>query len=237
MKEVTLSIRHHGEPESDIGADYPDVTLRSISSLTGSAAKRKRIVELTGPASAIEPYLEDFVRAEPILAVDPLTPLNVPRVLVKVTYDNDRWDSISERLTDLGIHYRTGTVILAGWERWTVYLEPDDDLSEIVDVLVRAGNDVDVVRSVELVETELDASRQLELSRTVDTLTSRQREILRTAISSGYYQRNRSTSIEDIAESVGIASSTAWEHLTVAEGKVMEEVGAYLLATAGRETD
>lgn len=63
----------------------------------------------------------------------------------------------------------------------------------------------------------------------MDTLTPRQRELLRTAISLGYYQRNRSTSIEDIGESVGIAPSTAWEYLTLAEQKVMEEVGAYLL--------
>lgn len=237
MKEVTLSVRHRGEPESDISADYPDVTLRSISSLTGSAAERKRIVELTGPSSSIESFLEDFERADPILAVEPLTALDAPRVLVKFTYDSERWDSISERLTDLGIHYRTGTVIVAGWERWTVYLEADDDLSEIVDALERAGNDVNVVRSVELSETELDASRQLELSRIVDTLTPRQREILRTAISSGYYQRNRSTSIEDISESVGIAPSTAWEHLTLAEEKVMEEVSAYLLTPEEREGD
>lgn len=237
MKEVTLSIRHRGEPESDISADYPDVTLRSISSLTGSAAERKRIVEVTGPASSVDPFLADFERAEPILAIEPLTPLDAPRVLVKFTYDSERWDSISERLTDLGIHYRTGTVIVAGWERWTIYLEADDDLSEIVDRFERAGNDVNIVRSVELAETELDASRQLELSRIVDTLTPRQREILRTAISLGYYQRNRSTSIEDIGESVGIAPSTAWEHLTLAEQKVMEEVGAYLLTPEEHGSD
>lgn len=227
MREVTLRIRHHGEPESDVSADHPEVTLRSVSSMTGSAAERKRIVALSGPAEATGAFLDDFGAADAVLAVDRLTPLDVRRVLVAVTFDSYRWDSISQRLTDLGIHYRTGTTITAGWERWTLYLEESDDLNEIVASLERAGNETDLVRDVSL--GDLDGSEQLQLSAVLNDLTGRQREVLATAIGLDYYQPQRETSIEEIAETVGIAPTTAWEHLIRAEGKVMAELEEHLL--------
>jgi predicted DNA binding protein len=235
MREVTLRVRHHGEPESDISAEHPSITLRSVSSMTGSAAERKRIIEITGPESSIEAFLDDFAAADAVLDVDPLTPLDVGRVLVAITYDSYRWDSISQRLTDMGVHYRTGTTITAGWERWTVYLDDCDDLNEIVASLERAGNDTDLVRNVEL--GELTEQEQLEFSRVLHELTRRQREVLGTAIELGYYRAKKETSIEDIADEVGIASTTAWEHLARAETKVMEEVGKHFTSAGIRPSN
>jgi len=160
------------------------------------------------------------------LDVDRLTPLEVPRVLVAITFDSYRWDSIAQRLTDMGIHYRTGTTITAGWERWTLYLDNSDDLSEIIASLERAGNETDLVRDVSL--GELDGSEQRQLSRVVNELTDRQREVLATAIGLGYYQPKRETTIEEIADAVGVAPTTAWEHLMRAEAKVMAELGKHL---------
>jgi predicted DNA binding protein len=226
MREVTLQVRHHGEPESDISVDYPDVTLKSVSSMTGSAAERKRITELVGPASSIEGFLADFEQADAVLDVTPLTPLDVSRVVVAITYDSYQWDSISQRLTDMGVHYRTGATITAGWERWTLYLGDDDDLNEIIDSIERAGNETSLLRSVEL--EEVSERDQLELSRVVDELTRRQREVLGTAIELGYYKQGKDASIEEIADAVGIASTTAWEHLARAETKVMDEIGEHV---------
>lgn len=231
MREVTLRIRHHGEPESDVSADHPEVTLRSVSSMTGSAAERKRIIGITGPAEVVEAFLDDFEAADAVLAVDRLTPLDVPRVLVAITFDSYRWDSIAQRLTDMGIHYRTGTTITAGWERWTLYLDESDDLNEIIASIERAGNETDLVRDVSL--GELDGSEQLQLSTVLNDLTDRQREVLATAIELGYYKPKRETSIEDIAETVGIAPTTAWEHLIRAEGKVMAELSERLSTPPG----
>ena len=226
MREVTLRIRHHGEPESDVSADHPEVTLESVSSMTGSAAERKRIIGMTGPAEEVASFLADFETADAVLAVDRLTPLDVPRVLVAITFDSYRWDSIAQRLTDMGIHYRTGTTIAAGWEHWTLYLDDSDDLGDIIGSLERAGNETDLVRDVSL--GELDGTEQLQLSGVLNDLTDRQREVLATAIEMGYYQSKRDTTIERIADAVGVAPTTAWEHLTRAEAKVMAELGKHL---------
>lgn len=227
VREVVLRIRHHGEPESDLSAEHPDVTLRSISSLTGRAGTRKRIIEVSGEPGAIPDFLSDFRAADPVTVAEPLSPLGEPRVYVKLAYDAEEWDSISRWLTERGIHYRVGTVISEGWERWTLYLEPGQDLRGIIDALEADGNDVELVRDSPL--DAIDASDRLWLGSSLSSLSPRQQEVLVTAIDQGYYRMDRETSIEDIADSVGVAPTTAWEHLTRAEGKVMEDLRDYLI--------
>lgn len=226
MRKVTLRVRHHGEPESDVSARYPEVTLRSLSSLTGTAAERKRIIEVSGTPSAIPSFLEEFRESDSVVAAEPLSPLGESRVYVALTYDAARWDSIAERLKDLGVHYRTGTTITAGWEQWTMYLGDDDDLGAIVDSLEDGGNDAELVHDVPL--ADMDATEQLDFSQFIRELTPRQRDVLSTAIRLGYYQPNKDTSIAEIGAEIGIASTTAWEHLVRAESKVMAEVGELL---------
>lgn len=227
MREVTLRIRHRGEPESDVSANHPDVTLRSVSSMTGSGAERKRIIEITGPAGSIKRFLTEFRESDPVRRAESLSPLDASRVFVSVVYDSYQWDSISQRLTDLGIHYRMGTTITAGWERWTLYLDEQESLSDIIESIERAGNDAELVRDVSL--AEVVGNEQLDFSRVLyEGLTPRQREVLATAIDLGYYRLKKDAGIEEISKEVGIASTTAWEHLARAEGKVMSEIGVHL---------
>jgi len=228
MREVTLRVRHHGEPESDVSADHPDVTLRSVSSLSGSAAERKRIVELRGPADEIEAFLEEFAAAPSVKAAERLSPLANDRVFVAVTYDTYQWDSIAQRLADHGVHYRVGTTIRAGWEHWTLYLEEGEDLSPVVNSLEEAGNDTELMRDVSL--EELSGEEHLALSRMLENLTDRQREVLAMATGMRYYDEGSDVRVEDIADEIGLAGTTTWEHLSRAEEKVMAEVGEYLAA-------
>lgn len=226
MREVTLLIRHHGEPESDVSANYPEVTLRSRSSMSGRTSSRKRLIEVSGDPDVIPEFLDEFGQADPILGLEPLSPVDRSCVYVAMTYDAYQWDSISERLSDMEVHYRNGTTITAGWERWTLYLEDDESIGDIRTSLEAAGNDTELVRAVEL--SELDAPAQLDMFDFVQDLTPRQHEVLTLAIREGYYQRNRDSSIADLAEAVGVAPTTAWEHLKRAEEKVMNELYDYL---------
>lgn len=226
MREVTLRVRHRGAPESDVAADYPEITYRSISSMTGTGRLRKRIIELAGPAGSIESFLADFRAAEAVTQAELLTDVDAARVFVVIAMDIRKADPISELITDLGVHFRNGTIINAGWEQWTVYLADGDDLQEIVEAIEAAGNDVEIARTVPL--DDIGAGEHLEFSRVLHDLTSRQREVLATAIRLGYYQPRKDTNIEEIGDTVGIAPTTAWEHLARAERKVMEEIGNHL---------
>jgi predicted DNA binding protein len=227
MREVTLRVRHRGEPESDVSADHPSVTLRSASSMTGSGAERKRIIEMTGPDDSIAAFLDDFRATDPVIDVELLSALDASRVFVAITYDVYQWDSISQRLTDMSLHYRMGTTITAGWERWTLYLDEFDDLEQIINSLEQAGNNIDLVRDVSL--DDVKARTQLEFSRVLyEELTPRQREVLATAIDLGYYQQQKDVSIEDVGTELDIAPTTTWEHLVHAEEKLMAEIGNHL---------
>lgn len=222
MREVTLRIRHHDTPECEASARYPEVTLRSVSSMTGRGTERKRIIELRGPGDDIDGFLETFREAESVVEAEPLSPLEGFHVYVALVVDAERWDSIAERLSDLGIHYRMGTTITAGVERWTLYLEPEDDLSAVIGSLESGGNDVELARNVAL--SEIDRPPQLELTRFLEDLTPRQREVLAIAIAMGYYEHGGGVGIEAVADELELGTTTVWEHLSRAEAKVMAGV-------------
>lgn len=226
MREATLRIRHNGQPECEVSAAHPDVTMRSVSSMTGRHAERKRIIELSGNATAIPSFVEAFRGKESIRAAEPLTPLGEDRVYVSLAFDAETWDSIAELLAERGVHYRIGTVISAGWERWTLYLDPGDDLASLIDHIESQGNDVELVRQVEM--RQLDPPAQFEPLGVLTDLTPRQREALAVAVGSGYYGHDRDAGVEDVADELGIGTTTAWEHLSRAEGKLMAELEEYL---------
>lgn len=227
MREVTLGVRHRGEPECEVSARHPDVTFRSVSSMTGQETERKRIVELRGPPDRIESFVADFRRADAVVAAEVLSRIDANRVFVSVVIDAETWDSISERLSEMGVHYRTGTRITAGTEYWTLYLNDDDNLVEVIGSLERGGNDVDLVRNVPVAGVERPL--QLEMTRFLEDLTERQREVLKTAIEMGYYDHGGEIGVADVAERLPIGSTTVWEHLSRAEAKVMDGIAARLL--------
>ncbi|OYR84290.1 helix-turn-helix domain-containing protein [Halorubrum sp. E3] len=219
MREVTLRVRHRGGPESEVSARHPEVTLRSVSSMTGTGGERKRIVELRGPTAEIESFLTEFRRADPVVSAEPISPVDGGHAYVILTVNTDGWEGIGERLASLGVHYRMGTTISGGIERWTVYLDADDDLSALIRGIEHGGNDVELARNIEL--SALDRSPKLPDAGILDGLTDRQREVLATAIAVGYYDHGGGVGVEDVATELGIGSTTAWEHLSRAEATVM----------------
>ncbi|MES3160071.1 MAG: helix-turn-helix domain-containing protein [Halorubrum sp.] len=222
MREVTFRVRHHGEPECDVSARHPEVTMRSVSSMTGQADERRRIVELRGPTESIRAFLDEFREADAVVGAEPLSPVRGEHAYVAVDIDAGEWEGIGDRLAAMGIHHRTGTTITAGVERWTVYIDPDEDLSAVVDALERGGNDVELARNVELSSVERPA--RLSSAEFLEDLTGRQREALATAVAVGYYDHGGGVGVEAVAEELGLASTTVWEHLSRAESAVMNGI-------------
>lgn len=59
--------------------------------------------------------------------------------------------------------------------------------------------------------------------RTLDALTDRQLEIIQTAYDMGFYEVPRETSVEEIADEIGIESGTVAEHLQRAERNLLSQ--------------
>ncbi len=226
MREVTLKIKHNGQPECEVSERYPEVTMRSVSSMTGRRTERKRIIEVSGDPDEVAAFIDDFRESEPVIAAEAVTPLGESTVFVALTVDAEQWDSIAEQFAELGVHYRMGTIITGGWERWTLYLDDDDDLPAIIAAVEDRGNDVTLVRQVEM--DQMEPSSRFETVGALHDLTDRQRQTLGTAIRLGYYGHEKRAGIEDIANALGIGTTTAWEHLARAEGKVMADLGDFL---------
>ncbi|MDZ5811282.1 helix-turn-helix domain-containing protein [Halorubrum sp. AD140] len=232
MREVTLRIRHHGGPESDVSVRHPDVTFRSVSSMTGNGSEWKRIMELRGPTEEIESFVEEFRAADAVVEAEPLSPISGNHVYVAVVVDGDGWEGIRGRLSELGIHYRMGTTISGGIERWTVYLEAADDLAAVIRELERGGNEVELARNVEL--SSIERPPGLPASGILDGLTPRQREVLATAIAVGYYDHGSGVGVEDVADELGLGTTTVWEHLSRSESAVMNAIFDRFWGRTGR---
>lgn len=226
MREVTLRVRHTGEPECEISINYPAVTIQSVSSMTGRGRELRRIIQLSGDPGEIQEYLAEFREADSVIEAKSLSRVGEPQVYVALTVDSKKWDSISERLSKRGIHYRMGTTINDGWERWTVYLNPTEELSEIVESLETAGNKVELVRNVAL--DDIERPPQIRMAQFLDELSPRQREVLSTAIEMGHYEHGGGVGVEQVADDLDVAPATAWEHLSRAESKVMDELVHHL---------
>jgi hypothetical protein len=57
----------------------------------------------------------------------------------------------------------------------------------------------------------------------VDQLSSRQREVFHLAQTSGYYDHPRRTNADELADELGVSSSTVHEHLRKAEAKLLSK--------------
>lgn len=74
--------------------------------------------------------------------------------------------------------------------------------------------------------TPLVSERELRDS-IVDRLTERQREVLFAAYEAGYYQRPRKTTGAELADELGITSTTFQQHIRAAERKLVSFVADY----------
>lgn len=73
-------------------------------------------------------------------------------------------------------------------------------------------------------EVERTGEYEAGSGRIFSLLTERQREVLRAAIDSGYYQEPRQATHADIAETVGLTATTVGEHLRRIEATLMNEI-------------
>lgn len=143
------------------------------------------------------------------------SPGNVTRELL---IEHDASSQIADALTSRGFVYAAPCDTRANEERWALYVNTDRD----------------TVRSrLEEVERERDASISVESISTVaqgsasdplptDRLSHRQREVFQLARRRGYYRQPKLTTASDLAEELGITTSTVHEHLHKAEQKTLD---------------
>jgi predicted DNA binding protein len=96
-----------------------------------------------------------------------------------------------------------------GWVEWNLISGEDTALNKFLASLRDGGCDVDLVKTKRLTKRQI--------------LTTRQEEIIKIALQSGYYDTPKKTTINKLAKSFGISPSTLAEILQRAEKKIIDK--------------
>lgn len=143
------------------------------------------------------------------------SPGNVTRELL---VEHDASTQIASAFTSRGFVYAAPCDTRTNEERWTLYVNTDRET---------------VHARIEEIEHDRDASISVESITTVaqsiggdplptDRLSHRQREVFQLARRRGYYQYPKTTSAAELAEELGVTTSTVHEHLQKAEQKILD---------------
>jgi predicted DNA binding protein len=108
------------------------------------------------------------------------------------------------------VHTRDGTLYL-------VFHAPDmDRLQAVIGDVRDAFDGVEVRR---LLRSSEERSEQELVFVDSSSLTDRQREVLETAHEMGYFEHPKGANVGEVAEAIGITTSTFTEHLSAAQSK------------------
>jgi predicted DNA binding protein/DNA-binding response OmpR family regulator len=103
---------------------------------------------------------------------------------------------------------------------FVVSVPPQADLRALRDAIESEFPETSVLAKREVesaVQSPSSFRRQLE-----EKLTDRQRDVMQTALASGYFEWPRGSTAEEVADSLGIAAPTFHEHLRAGERKLIE---------------
>jgi len=113
-----------------------------------------------------------------------------------------------------------------GTMSYDVLMEDREALSDTVDLLERLGTvRIDLIS--EDFQYEITPSSS-EWSEFLGSIPTRQRQILRAAVDLGYFEIPREVTLDDLADEVGIATTTASHHLRKAQRQVLGFVTRYM---------
>ncbi|WP_435064291.1 helix-turn-helix domain-containing protein [Halobaculum sp. EA56] len=137
-----------------------------------------------------------------------------------VEFERERADCVCERVEGLGcpvgdVRAEGGTLYVA------VEVRTADRLRDVVEAV---AGDADRVRLTYVVRggRSGDGGDPVVVDRT--RLTDRQREVLAAAHRRGYFEHPREANAAEVADALGIASSTFREHLAAAQARLLDQL-------------
>ncbi|MDS0280916.1 bacterio-opsin activator domain-containing protein [Haloarcula onubensis] len=104
----------------------------------------------------------------------------------------------------------------------TVHLAADRDVSGAIDRITSVEPDVEMLRRRQMTRPAKSLGQLLQ--RLPDSLTDRQRAVLEAAYFMGYFDWPRESAGPEVADSLGVSSSTFHQHLRKAEAKLLDAV-------------
>jgi predicted DNA binding protein len=133
--------------------------------------------------------------------------------------DHDGTTGIYDEFTKRGFLLAEPVDVRSNTEVWTLLTHQRRD--QIFSLLEEIETKNDASISVASISETPEVWQNTPLP--VDQLSSRQREVFRLAQTSGYYDHPRRTTVDELADELGVSSSTVHEHLRKAEAKLLAD--------------
>lgn len=175
-----------------------DDTVLSFAEASGSQERYKRIMEAS-------PHVEDYLVSggDRWMAVSRFDPTEVARRALELQRD-------SRLVIDTPIFFTSSDSLEV------TCLGTDETFEQLFEDVDEGGPiSIEILEMGEYDPDESSFSRML---------TSRQEEVLEAAVESGYYTVPRRATLQEVADVVGIAPTTASEHLRKVEERVFSEI-------------
>jgi predicted DNA binding protein len=118
--------------------------------------------------------------------------------------------------------YVSNVTVTSGSTTMTVHLVADGDVSGAIDRIANTEHDVEMLSRRQTARPARSLDRLFR--RLPDSLTDRQRAALDAAYFMGYFDWPRESSGPEVAEALGVSSSTFHQHLRKAEAKLLDAV-------------
>ncbi|HMB49899.1 MAG TPA: bacterio-opsin activator domain-containing protein [Natronoarchaeum rubrum] len=192
--ELDCRVEYAGSVRADDGAllAFVDVADAAPDRLADAAARRPTVASTTILSESDEGCLAEFELAEPFVV---------------------------EVLAELGVETRSIVADPDG-SRLTVRVSETEDARAVVDRIEKRLPGVDFAAYRER-DRPAETRREF-VARVERRLTDRQQSALRRAYLSDYFERPRSVSGDELADSMGVSRSTFHQHLRAAQRKLVE---------------
>lgn len=229
MREVLLSIRHHGCPVSETSAAYPDVHIQNVSKGQLADGVAKRLFCLRGEMETITAFATEFRSHAAVRRFDRVGGGDETGAVYfssEIAFDETN-PSVLSLIHRHGCFQHNTVSVKQGIEQWKVYTEDAGTIQKLVTELEAVGNEVTAYRSRDmeaLVETEA-----FDVASILGELTPRQQAVLEAALSLGYYDAEADVTTADVATEFDVHQSTVWEHLKKAENTILTTIGQQLV--------
>lgn len=186
----------------ELSRAYPDTRFRILAALPDDESG-VGLAEITGDQH--EPLLEEMRRRDAVDAVDLLS-FQGDTALVQFETSSPL---LLFPVQGSGVPLEMPFDLVDGEAVWEL-TAPRDRLSELGEQLEQFG----IPFRVDRIEKHVDADQ---------LLTEKQWELVRTAVSEGYYDTPRECTLTELAEHVDLAKSTCSETLHRAEGEIISQ--------------
>lgn len=224
IREVVYSIRHHGCPVSDASAAVPTVRVSTVSKIQKKDSRLRSLLHLDGTDEGVAEYIERIDKHEVSTNVRPFSTPDGGEgtyIVLTVAYD-ESLPSIAEIFSRHDCFQPSSIIVQRGYENWVVYHEESVDMASLTTQLDEQGISFNVERNVGA-RALPDGQPGLSGNET-QGLTERQFEVLVTARDMGYYDADKSVTMNDVGEAMDLSSATVCEHLNGAENYLIKTV-------------